>query len=99
MTLISTLFYYLNLFQSSKVPLYTRSIYKQISFDQKLIGLKGLFQKPDKILLENPNLFKVLCFSSNISTIRESFFLSMLHKHTIRYSKKGDYFIDNKYTF
>jgi len=41
MNLISTLFYYSNLFQSSKVPLYKRSIYKEISFDQKLIGLKG----------------------------------------------------------
>jgi predicted AAA+ superfamily ATPase len=59
----------------------------------------ALFQKPDKILLDNPNLFKVLCFSSNIGAIRESFFVSMLHNYSIRYSKSGDYFIDNKYTF
>ena len=41
MNLISTLFYYSNLFQSSKVPLYKRSIYKEISFNHKLIWLKG----------------------------------------------------------
>jgi predicted AAA+ superfamily ATPase len=173
MNLISTLFYYSNLFQSSKVPIYKRSIYHKINFSHKLIGLKGakgvgkttllhqylnslefdvseklyismdnpligatrllsiaeefqkrlynyinalergklihllyynkkgnaLFQKPDKILLDNPNLFKVLCFSSNIGAIRESFFVSMLHNYSIRYSKSGDYFIDNKYTF
>jgi predicted AAA+ superfamily ATPase len=41
MNLISTLFYYSNLFQSSKVPIYKRSIYHKINFSHKLIGLKG----------------------------------------------------------
>ena len=59
----------------------------------------ALFQKPDKVLLDNPNLFKILCFSSNIGSIRESFFLSMFYEHNIRYSKKGDYLIDNQHRF
>ena len=41
MNLITTLFYYSNLFQSAKVPTYKRSIYNKISFNHKLIGLKG----------------------------------------------------------
>jgi len=41
MNLISRLFYYSNLFQSSKVSTYKRSIYHKISFEHKLIGLKG----------------------------------------------------------
>ena len=59
----------------------------------------ALFQKPDKVLLDNPNLFKILCFSSNIGSIRESFFLSMFYEHNSRYSKKGDYLIDNQHRF
>ncbi|NPA11857.1 MAG: hypothetical protein GXO62_06410, partial [Epsilonproteobacteria bacterium] len=31
--------------------------------------------------------------------IRESFFISQLYEHKIRYSKQGDYIIDDKYTF
>jgi len=41
MDLISTLFYYSNLFQSATVPVYRRSIYEKISFNHKLIGIKG----------------------------------------------------------
>ena len=58
----------------------------------------ALFQRPNKVLLDNPSLFKVLCLSSNIGSKRESFFLSMLEKYTIRYVKQGDYCVD-KYTF
>ena len=59
----------------------------------------SLFQKPDKILLDNPNLFYILCSNQNIGSIRESFFISQLHKHDIKYSKQGNYIIDNKYIF
>jgi len=59
----------------------------------------SLFQKPDKILLDNPNLFYILCSNQNIGAIRESFFISQLYEHEIRYSKQGDYIIDDKYTF
>ena len=59
----------------------------------------SLFQKPDKILLDNPNLFYVLCSSQNIGSIRESFFISQIYRHNIKYSKQGDFLIDDKYVF
>ena len=55
----------------------------------------AIFQKPNKTLLDNPSLFKVLCFNPNRGAVRESFFLSMVDGHTIRYSKNGDYSVDN----
>jgi uncharacterized protein len=64
----------------------------------KTRGLSGM-NKPDKILLNNPNLFQALCLSSNKGTLRESFFTSMLAKHRIKYSKIGDYLIDETYLF
>ncbi len=59
----------------------------------------ALFQKPDKILLDNPNLFTILCDKRNTGAIRESFFVSQLHRHAIRYTKRGDYIVDERYTF
>jgi len=46
----------------------------------------ALFQKPDKVLLDNPNLFNALCANQNKSSIRESFFISQLQSRNIRYS-------------
>ena len=59
----------------------------------------ALFQKPDKILLHNPSLFNILCRPSNKGSMRESFFVSMLDGHTIRYAKKGDYTVDGRDSF
>ena len=59
----------------------------------------ALFQKPDKVLLNNASLFKILCLSSNRGSIRESFFISMLYEHDIVYAKRGDYTIDNRDRF
>ncbi|MCH9741211.1 MAG: AAA family ATPase [Epsilonproteobacteria bacterium] len=59
----------------------------------------ALFQKPDKVLLDNSSLFKILCLSSNKGSMRESFFLSMLYEHAIVYAKKGDYTVDGKNRF
>lgn len=59
----------------------------------------AIFQKPDKVLLDNTSLFKILCLSSNRGSIRETFFLSMLYEHTITYAKKGDYTIDGQERF
>ncbi|WP_069472372.1 ATP-binding protein [Candidatus Marithrix sp. Canyon 246] len=67
----------------------------------RIIGAKtkASLNKPDKILLNNPNLFQALCLSSNKGTLRESFFTSMLAKHHINYVKSGDYLIDDSYFF
>jgi len=56
--------------------------------------------KASKMLLNNPNLFYVLCSEPNIGSIRESYFVSQLnHLHKIYYNDVGDFLIDNKYTF
>ena len=67
----------------------------------RIIGAKtkASMNKPEKILLNNPNLFNALCLSSNKGTPRESFFTSMLAKHRMNYAKSGDYLIDDKYLF
>jgi predicted AAA+ superfamily ATPase len=63
---------------------------------------KGLskLSKPEKLYLNNTNIFYTFASESNIGTIRETFFVSQLkHLHNIEVSNKGDFVIDNKYTF
>jgi predicted AAA+ superfamily ATPase len=88
-----------------EIGINTRTLYNYITALEKgsLIHLlyynkKGnaSFQKPDKVLLNNPNLFQILC-DTNIGSQRESFFVSQLCKHSIKYSKKGDFTIDDNY--
>ncbi len=56
--------------------------------------------KASKMLLNNPNLFYVLCSEPNIGSIRESYFVSQLnHLHNIHYHDMGDFIIDAKYIF
>ena len=57
--------------------------------------------KPEKIYLNNPNLVNTLAdIPSNQGTIRETFFLNQLQvHHTVNSSDKGDFLVDNKYTF
>jgi len=78
---VKTLYHYINTLEKGK-------LIKILYYNKK--G-NALFQKPNKVLLDNPSLFKVLCLTANIGAKRESFFLSMLEGHTVRYAKKGDY--------
>lgn len=57
-------------------------------------------QKPEKIYLENTNLFYALSEQQpNIGTLREIFFLQHLSEnHQIKQAKKGDFLVDN-FTF
>ncbi len=56
--------------------------------------------KAAKMLLNNPNLFYVLCSEPNIGSIRESYFVSQLnHIHNIHYHDMGDFIIDDKFVF
>lgn len=56
--------------------------------------------KPDKLLLNNPNLFQTLCASPNIGTLRETFFVSQLfYSHQVHYHDRGDFIVDDKYIF
>ena len=57
-------------------------------------------KKQDKLYINNTNLFQALCINSNIGNIRETFFVSMVYKrHIINYVDKGDFLLDEKYTF
>lgn len=62
-------------------------------------GMRAV-NKPDKLLLDNPNMFNVLCAQSDIGSVRESFFVSQLSlSHQIHYHDKGDFIIDDKWVF
>ncbi len=57
-------------------------------------------QKPEKVYLQNPNLFFALApDNANKGSLRETFFLSQLRpKHAVQYPKQGDFLIDGKWT-
>jgi uncharacterized protein len=60
-----------------------------------------ILQKPDKIFMENTNLMFTLQ-GSNIDkgNLRETFFINQLKsQHQVEIPPKGDFIIDNKYTF
>ena len=62
----------------------------------------GALEKPEKIYLNNPN--QIYAISSrgkeNIGTIRETFFISILSvMHKVSMPKKGDFCVDDRYTF
>jgi len=55
-------------------------------------------KKPEKLYLNNTNLFEILCDKNEIGTIRETFFASQVrYNHTLLYPKKGDFCIDENY--
>jgi predicted AAA+ superfamily ATPase len=57
-------------------------------------------KKPDKLYLNNTNLFPALCLNGNVGNIRETFFVSMVYRrHRINYVERGDFLLDEKYTF
>ncbi len=64
-------------------------------------GLQTL-EKPEKIYLNNPNLYYGLAVNlpANTGTIRETFFLNMLFsKHKVSSTQKGDFIIDDTIIF
>ncbi len=87
--------------QLSRNTLYSYFYYLQKANLIQIIGgnfkNKKLLNKPDKIYLENVNLYNILCDNQNIGSLRESFFVSQLKiNHTIKYAQVGDFSIDNK---
>ncbi len=96
-----------NLSQSvaiSRNTLYSYLYYLQKANLIEIIGgnfaNKKLLNKPDKIYLENINLYNILCSNQNTGSLRESFFVSQTKiNHTIKYVKQGDFEIDDKYIF
>lgn len=62
-------------------------------------GMRAV-NKPDKLLLDNPNLFAVLCANADKGAIRESFFASQLgSNHQVHYHNQGDFLIDDRLVF
>lgn len=60
-----------------------------------------IMQKPEKVYLENTNLAYALTLSQpDKRNLRETFFLNQVSAmHTVHYSNKGDFSVDNVYTF
>jgi len=64
-----------------------------------LRGSKGhkTIQTPNKVLLDNPNLFAVLCAQPDVGAVRESFLVSqLLTDHQVHYHHQGDFLIDKR---
>jgi len=62
-------------------------------------GMRAV-NKPDRLLLNNPNLFHALCADPNPGAVREAFFVSQLsHAHQVHYHDQGDYLVDDKFIF
>jgi len=94
---------------SESVELDNKTLYSYLNALQagciiRMVAMHGrgesIIKKPEKIYLDNPNMFHSLCHGANIGTLRESFIASSLEnaKHNIMASKKGDFIIDKCYT-
>lgn len=62
----------------------------------------SILQKPDKIFLENTNLlFAISPQNTDKGSLREAFFMNQLKNagYEINAPLKGDFYVDNKYTF
>ncbi|MDD2906976.1 MAG: AAA family ATPase [Sulfurimonas sp.] len=63
------------------------------------VGMRAV-NKPDKLLLDNPNLFGILCGEGNSGSIRESFFVSQVGlAHQVHFFDKGDFIVDDKFVY
>lgn len=56
--------------------------------------------RPNKLMLNNPNMFFALCASPNMGSIRETFFVSQVSQgHEVHYHDQGDFIVDEKFIF
>jgi len=91
------------------VELNQRTLYKYLGILQaggliRILGAKSngvsIISKPEKLYLDNTNLFSVFCESPKEGTVRETFFASQVSfKHSLNYPKQGDFIVDEKYVF
>lgn len=86
----------------------TVNIYIKHLEDAKILNLlyeqvRGIsqLQKPGKIYFENTNFLFSLQMNPSSGTVRETFFMNQLRNsgRLISLSKKGDFLVDEKYTF
>jgi len=60
----------------------------------------GRLAKPEKIYLHNTNLYFAFGENPDAGSMRETFFLNQLSVgHMVNYTDKGDFLVDEKYTF
>jgi uncharacterized protein len=87
----TTLLTYLNYLEEAGL---TKNLYKDT------FGVSAL-QKPNKIYLDNTNLMYLLSYNNtNVGNIRETFFLNQVsYQNKVNYTDKGDFLINNKFTF
>ena len=65
--------------------------------DEASKGVKKI-NKPAKIYLHNTNLLFAYCNSSEVGTIRETFFANQVaYNHKLNISKQGDFLLEDKY--
>ncbi len=91
------------------VELNQRTLYKYLGILQsagliRILGAKSngvsIISKPEKLYLDNSNLFSIFCNTPKVGTVRETFFASMLScHHALNYPKQGDFIVDEHYTF
>jgi len=62
---------------------------------------ENIIKKPEKIYLDNPNIFNALCDSPDIGTVRESLFASNIQNasYSLVVSKEGDFRVQDTFTF
>jgi len=89
--------------QISRVKLYDYITYLNdgqmlLLVDESTKGIKKI-NKPAKIYLNNTNLLFAYCNSSEIGTIRETFFANQVSStNKLNISKNGDFLVDEKFT-
>ncbi len=91
------------------VELNQRTLYKYLGLLQaagliRILGAKSsgvsIISKPEKLYLDNTNLFSIFCENPKTGTRRETFFASMLsYEHALNYPKSADFIVDEHYTF
>ncbi|WP_052307607.1 AAA family ATPase [Belliella baltica] len=94
---------------SEKIGIHRNTLTTYLHYLEKAKIINSLFaegkstsvlQKPDKIFLENTNISYALAGANlDAGNLRETFFYSQLEeKHEISLPKKGDFYIDDKFT-
>jgi len=94
---------------SQRIGINRSTLYQYIhylSMGNLLYSLKAntkgdsIFVKPSKLYLANANLSHVYCQNHEVGTVREQFFINMfIAYHKLSYPAKGDFFVDDTYTF
>lgn len=94
---------------SASIGIDRSSLYRYLHYLEKasiikLVWKKGksysIMAKPDKLFLNNTNLYYLSNSTVNTGSLRESFFVSQLsYEHTISLPAKGDFYIDDCYLF